>query len=142
MTLKNVVDIIEYVSLQQPNVRQFKEGSVYTINSNPSNKYCNVVLTQRNHTETEQTYIFNFVVFYVDRLTDDLENNKLEAQSAGISTLSNIFRTLEQEYDFEIYDKIYTPFEEKFADSCAGAYANVRIEVYKDLVCPELYEED
>jgi len=140
MILKNVVDIIKYVSMLQPNIRQFAEGSVYDINKNPSNKYCNIVLTQREHTETEQTYIFNFIIFYVDRLVDNLESNRLQVQSAGISALSNIFRTLEQEYDFEILNKTYTTYSEKFTDECAGAYANVRIEVYKNVLCPELYE--
>lgn len=139
MTLKNVVDIIEHVSMKQPNIRQFAEGSVYDINKNPSNKYCNIVLTQREHTETEQTFIFNFIIFYVDRLRDNLESNRLQIQSAGISTLSNIFRTLEQEYDFEITNKTYTTYTERFTDECSGAYANVRIEVYKDMLCPELY---
>ena len=140
MTLKNVVDIIKYVSMSQPNIRQFAEGSVYDINKNPSNKYCNIVLTQREHTETEQTYIFNFIIFYVDRLVDNLDSNRLQVQSAGISALSNIFRTLEQEYDFEFLNKTYTTYTERFLDECAGAYANVRIEVYKDVLCPELYE--
>lgn len=140
MNLFNVVNIIKYVALQQPNVRQFAEGSVYDINKNPSNKYCNIVLTQREHTETEQTYIFNFIIFYVDRLVDNLDSNRLQVQSAGISALSNIFRTLEQEYDFEFLNKTYTTYSERFLDECAGAYANVRIEVYKDVLCPELYE--
>lgn len=140
MTLKNVVDIIKYVSMLQPNIRQFAEGSVYDINKNPSNKYCNIVLTQREHTETEQTYIFNFIIFYVDRLVDNMDSNRLQVQSAGISALSNIFRTLEQEYDFEFLNKTYTTYAERFLDECAGAYANVRIEVYKDVLCPELYE--
>ena len=140
MTLKNVVDIIKYVALQQPNIRQFAEGSVYNINENPSNKYCNVVLTQREHTETEQTFIFNFIIFYVDRLVDNLDSNRLQVQSAGISALSNIFRTIEQEYDFEITNKTYTTYSEKFKDECAGAYANVRIEVYKEMVCPEFFD--
>lgn len=140
MTLKNVVDIIEYVAIKQPNIRQFAEGSVYDINKNPSNKYCNIVLTQREHTETEQTYIFNFIIFYVDRLVDNLDSNRLQVQSAGISALSNIFRTLEQEYDFDFLNKTYTTYTERFTDECAGAYANVRIEVYKDMLCPELYD--
>lgn len=139
MTLKNVVDIIEYVALQQPNIRQFAEGSVYTINANSSNKYCNIVLTQREHTETEQTFVFNFIIFYCDRLVDNLESNRLQIQSAGISALSNIFRTLEEEYDFEITNKTYTTWSEKFTDELAGVYANVRIEVYKDLICAELF---
>lgn len=139
MTLKNVVDIIEYVSMSQPNIRQFAEGSVYDINSNPSNKYANIVLTQREHTETEQTYIFNFVIFYVDRLVDNLDSNKLQIQSTGISVLSNIFRTLESQYDFEVLDKVYTPWTQRFIDECCGVFANVKIIVYKDMVCEELY---
>lgn len=140
MTLKNVVDIIKYVSMSQPNVRQFAEGSVYDINSNPSNKYANIVLTQREHFETEQTYTFNFIIFYVDRLVDDIDTNRLQIQSAGISVLSNIFRTLENEYDFEILEKTYTTWTQKFIDECSGVYANVRITVYKDVVCEELYD--
>ena len=139
MTLKNVVDIIEYVSMSQPNIRQFAEGSVYDINSNPSNKYANIVLTQREHTETEQTYRFNFVIFYVDRLVDNLDSNKLQIQSTGISVLSNIFRTLESQYDFEVLDKVYTPWTQRFIDECCGVFANVKIIVYKDMVCEELY---
>lgn len=139
MNLFNVVNIIEHVAMKQPNIRQFAEGSVYDINSNPSNKYSNIVLTQREHTETEKTFVFNFVIFFVDRLMDNLESNKLQVQSHGIDVLSNIFKTLEQEYDFEVTNKTYTTYTERFTDLCAGAYSNVRIEVYKDLICPELY---
>lgn len=140
MTLKNVVNIIKAVSLEQPTVNQFDEGSVYDINSNPSNKYANIVLTQREHTETEKTYIFNFIIFYVDRLVDNLESNRLDIQSAGINVLSNVFNTLEQEYEFEYIEKRYTTFTQRFTDECAGVYCNVRIEVYKDLLCPEIFE--
>lgn len=140
MTLKNVVNIIKAVSMSQPTVNQFSEGNVYDINSNPSNKYANIVLTQREHTETENTYIFNFIIFYVDRLVDNLETNRLDIQSAGISILSNIFKTLEQEYDFEYIEKRYTTWTQRFTDECAGAYCNVKIEVYKDMVCAEEYE--
>lgn len=140
MTLKNVVNIIKFVSLSQPNVRQFAEGSVYDINNNPSNKYANIVLTQRDHIETDNTFIFNFIIFYVDRLVDDLETNRLEAQSAGISTLSNIFKTLEEKFDFEYIEKRYTTWTQRFTDECAGAYCNVRIEVYKDQLCAEMFD--
>lgn len=140
MTLKNVVDIIKHISLTQPNVNGVYEGSVYQINADPSSKYSNVIITQRNHTETEKTFIFNFVIFFCDRLVDDLESNRLQIQSNGISVLSNIFKTLENQYDFEILDKIYTTWSERFKDLCAGAFADVRIEVYKDVLCPELYE--
>ena len=140
MTLKNVVNIIKAVSLEQPTVNQFDEGSVYDINSNPSNKYANIVLTQREHTETENTYIFNFIIFYVDRLVDNLESNRLDIQSAGINVLSNVFNTLEQEYEFEYIEKRYTTFTQRFTDECAGVYCNVRIEVYKDQMCAEMFD--
>lgn len=139
MTLYNVVEALKTVALRQPNVNGCYEGSVYEINANPSNKYANVIITQRNHRETENTFIFHFIVFFCDRLISNLKSNKLQIQSNGISVLSNIFKTLENEYDIEFLNKEYTTWEEKFTDELAGCYCDVQIEVYKQLNCAEEY---
>lgn len=140
-TLRQVIGAMKKVALKQPIVNECYEGSVYDINAKPTTKYANVIITQQQHSETDTLWIFNFYVFYVDRLVDDLETNRLQVQSIGTQVLSNIFTTLEEEYDWVITNRNYTSFEQRFSDLCAGSYASIRVEVVKDSLCAETYDE-
>lgn len=138
MSLKSVIDIITAVSKMQPTVKYVAEGNIYRLmDTNPSLKYASIVLTQGQHTETDMFRRYNFTIFYVDRLVDNLESNRVDCQSTGIEVLSNIVRYLENHYDWEIADKQYTTYTEKFADECAGSYLNLTIEVPLEWLCED-----
>ena len=139
MTLYNIIDILKKIGLQQPNIRTAEEGSVYDImNANPSVKYNAFVISQQNHRKSEQFAYYTFNLFVVDRLVDDLESNRTQAQSSAIETLSNIIYTLENVYDVEIEsDMNFTTFTQKFKDECAGAYLQITFICEKEIYCSD-----
>lgn len=146
MTLYNIIEKLKYIALQQPNIRLAEEGSVYEImNSNPSIKYNAFVISQQNHRKDEQFAYYTFNLFVIDRLVDDLESNRTQAQSMAIETLTNIIYTLENVYDVDIENNMnFTTFTQKFADECAGAYLQITFQVEKELYCVdgEFYDEE
>lgn len=138
MSLKTVTDTILSVARMQPTVNAAFEGDIYDImGGNPSQKYATVVLTQTQHQETEMFMRYNFTIFYVDRLVDNLETNRLQIQSTGIDVLSNILRYIVNQYDWEIVNKTYNTFTEKFPDETAGCFADIVLEVPLDYLCSD-----
>lgn len=132
MTLKDIIDIIEKVSLKMPNIKTSYEGSVYDLNSKPDIEHTVTVLTQRTHDYdwNNQMWTFNFVLFYVDKLTND-ESNRQDIQSNGIIALHNIVRNVCEITGLECSFESYDTFTESFASLCAGAYVSF------DLQCPD-----
>lgn len=141
MTLYELIYTIKHIALKQPNVRTFGEGNIYDIlNANPSVEYDAVILTQGTHTQDNKFNYFNFNLFYVSRLVDNMENNRLQAQSIGVEVLSNIVQFLNDAYDIELNGNIsFNTFTEKFTDECAGVYAKITLVVGKELYCGEVY---
>lgn len=131
------------LSLKHPNINSAYEGNIYDIlNTNPQQKYASVVITQQSHTEDDTYSHYNFVIFYVDRLVDNLEENRLQIQSLGKSMLSNIVKGFCEEFDAECENINFQPFTERFSDECAGCYATLTIDMVKDVFCAEQYWEE
>lgn len=143
MTLKQIISTISNLALKHPNINSVYEGSVYdNLNASPSNKYASVVLTQTTHTQDENFDHYGFVIFYVDRLVDDLEENRVQIQSIGKTMLSNIINAFCDEFNAEFNNLTFTPFTQKFADETAGVYVDVIIDTPKDAICAERYWDD
>lgn len=142
MNLFQTIDNIKKIALVQPNVRTAIEGNVYSImNNTPDLQYGVVVITQGTHRSDEMFNYFNFNIFYIDRLVDDMESNRLQIQSIGIQILNNIINTFADEYDIDLSSDVqYNPFTQKFADETAGDYISITLEVPKDS-CAESYVE-
>lgn len=142
MTLYNVIRGLERIAKTHPNIRTADDGSVYEImNSNPSIKYGAFVVTQNQHRQTEQFDYYSLTLFYIDRLKDDLESNRLQIQSFAKQVLGNIIVSFCEEYDVDLPITItYQPFTEKFVDLCAGQYAQIELEIPRDIICAETYE--
>lgn len=139
MNLYECIDKIKDIALKQPNVRTFIEGNIYE-GLNASNvEYGVIVVTQGRHTSNEYFHNFNFSIFYVDRLTSDMEKNRLEIQSIGIEVLSNIAKLIADELDMELNNLTFDVFTQRFKDECAGVYLTITFEVEKDLICGEDY---
>lgn len=142
MTLYETISVLKKLALTQPNVRDAKDGSIYDImNANPSCQYSSVVITQNTHREVEMFDRYGLTIFYVDRLVDNLEGNRLQIQSIGKEVLSNMINTFCTDFDVECDEISYTPFTEKFVDECAGVYCSITLEIPKDTTCAEYYEE-
>ena len=129
MKYKEIVKIIKNISLALPDVQSFYTGDVYEINADQSVKYSSIVLTNQEHSfdNVNDKFQYNFILFYIDRLTDD-EANRTDIHTAAVSALKAIVQRLE-DYNVIINDFKFNLFRERFNDSCAGAYATLSVEV-------------
>lgn len=131
------------IALKHPNVNSAYEGNIYDIlNAKPDNKYASVVITQQSHTTDEIYDHYGFVIFYVDRLVDDLEENRVQIQSIGKSMLGNIITAFCNEFEAECENISYQPFTQRFADETAGVYCTITIDTVKDVYCAERYWDE
>ena len=132
MKYKEIVKIIKNISLALPDVQSFYTGDVYEVNADQSVKYSSIVLTNQEHSfdNVNDKFNYNFILFYIDRLTDD-EANRTDVHTAAVSALKNIVQRLE-DYNVIINDFKFNLFRERFNDSCAGAYATLSVEVEDD----------
>ena len=141
MNILQVIRNIEAVAAQQPTIASIVRNDVYRLNSLPDARYGVFAWLQGEHrTDLDGSLVnYSFTFFYVDRLTFD-KGNEVEIQSVGMETLDNILRTLEAR---GIMAGEYTvrTFNERFSDECAGAYAQVTLEVPKDGLCEEIFED-
>lgn len=130
MTLKDIVKGILAVSAKMPNVNTTYEGSVYDLNSKPDVNFSTVVVTQGQHRYDDQyqTWHFNFVIFYVDKLTND-ESNRIDIQSNAIIALHNIVRNVNDIFGLESEDEYYDTFTERFTSLCAGGFVSMNFRV-------------
>ena len=140
MTLYETIDLLKKIALKHPNIGSASEGNIYEyMNANPSVKYGVFFITQGTHSQDEMFNHFDFTLFYVDRLVDDMEENRLQIQSIGKEILSNILTFFCEEFDAECENISFQPFTQKFLDLTAGIYSTITIDVPKDVICPEEY---
>ena len=140
MTLFQVIEILKEIALGQPNVKSATDGSIYEVmNAKPSVKYDVVHFSQTTHQSDEETDYYGLNIFYVSRLEDSLEDNRLQIQSIGKEILDNIIRTFCENWGIDFPVITYTPFTQRFNDLCAGQYCNLRIEIPKELLCADDY---
>lgn len=142
MTLAKIIDTLKMISLKHPNVNSAYEGNIYDILNAPDNRYASVVITQQSHTTDEIYDHYGFVIFYVDRLIDDMEENRVQIQSIGKSMLGNIITAFCNEFEAECENISYQPFTQRFADETAGVYCTITIDTVKDVYCAERYWDE
>lgn len=141
MTLYQVIKALESIALTHPNIRTAKNGSIYTImNANPSVTYGVFIVTQNKHRQTEQFDYYGLTLFYVDRLVDNREDNRLQIQSIAKQLLGNIIVSFCDTYDIDFPTITYQPFTEKFKDETAGQYAQFELEIPRDIICAEEFD--
>ena len=137
MKLIELVEVIEEIAKNQPNVNQILRDDIYDLNTLQDIKYSVFCSTQQQHLEEGDFMTYNFVFFYVDRLLSD-RSNQTEIQSTGIAVLSNILHRLE-DYDVEVKSHSYQVFHQRFNDECAGVYVTVGLTIPTDYTCGEIY---
>lgn len=139
MTLQEIIDKIKAAASGIPNVNTVQEGNIYDLmNGNRQVKYASVVITQGTHYYGDNQMRFTFNLFYIDRLVDDLESNRVDVQSQGIEVLKNIINQICEEADIDRTETTIDTWTERWNDLCAGAYANVSFQVPTD-DCYESY---
>lgn len=138
MTLFQIIQTLKQIALTQPNIKSATDGSIYEVmNTNPSVKYDVVHFSQTTHQSDEETDYYGLNIFYVSRLEDSLEDNRLQIQSIGKEVLDNIIRTFCENWNIDFPVITYTPFTQKFNDLCAGCYCNLRLEIPKEIICAD-----
>lgn len=137
-TLHSVVKTLENIALQQPNIRSAGENDLISfMNGNPEVKYCVFYITQGTHKSTDEWDTWNLTLFYIDRLTDNVDN-ELRIESTAKQELDNILTIFCNRYSGELIgERKYQPFADKFTDRCAGMYVTVNILMPKDVICIE-----
>ena len=142
MTLAQLIRLFEGIAKEQPSINMIVQQDVFRINSAPSLKYGVFAWTQGQHSGSiNGMQSYSFSLFYVDRLKEDL-SNQIEIQSVGCDTISNILRTLAEEYDVDVASYTMQTFNQRFTDECAGVFCNVALSVLPTFFCPEDFEED
>ena len=143
MTLYKVIETMKMLALKHPNINSACEGNIYDImNANPQQKYATVIITQQSHTQDDTYDHYGFNIFYVDRLVDDMDSNRVQIQSTGKSMLANIIKSFCDEFDGECENINFQTFTERFADECAGVYCTITIDMVKDMTCTEKYWDE
>lgn len=119
---------IKNISTTHVLVNEYGEGDIYEHLNSGEHKYPCVFLTVTNIQSSVSSTLYNFTLFYTDRLVES-GNNRTNIQSTGINVIQQILNRLIQEYPtFEVTDTNFTPFTEKFADMCAGVFCDVTFE--------------
>lgn len=111
-------------------VKEAFVGDVYDINSKENKFGCFVATPMKARKTTDGTITYNYILYYVDRLTKD-ESNIDFVQTDAVNLLSGLIKWLE-DYGVQVENEyLFTMFRHQFDDWCAGAYVEV------DLMVPD-----
>ena len=119
---------IKNISTTHVLVNEYGEGDIYEHLNSGEHKYPCVFLTVTNIQSSVSSTLYNFTLFYTDRLLES-GDNRTNIQSTGITVIQQILNRLVQEYPtYEVTNTNFTPFTEKFADMCAGTFCDITFE--------------
>lgn len=140
MTWKDITNALRAVVMGGlwPNVRDFYDQGIYILNDRDKWKmnYATVIVDLQSATVTEDLTIFNVMLWYIDRQKEDrTDTNDILADA--ISTLGEMANWLRYNVDdvFITADMIATPFQDRFADECAGASLSLSIATHHNKLC-------
>lgn len=143
MTLLEVINLLNWIAKNQPNVNGIVEsGDIYDLNKEDfQTKYSAFCVTQNTHNVGEEFTTYSFTLFYVDRLTLD-KSNKIEIQSTAVEFFANFIKTVMQKfYNLDWTNGDVTTFTEKFSAECAGAYMTCNITTPNKSLCAIIKKE-
>ena len=144
MNYYNFVNTILETAKSHKLVYEVGEGDIYEHLNSGDHKYPCVFLTVQNVDSNGSQMTVTGSLFYVDALLSDT-SNKLQIQATGMTTLQQIFMRLIDNYpDFDLRTGRYTPFDEKFADLCAGVFSNFTVSFMDDIciVNDDIFEDE
>lgn len=135
MTLQNILHKLREIAQAKPNINFVGDGNVYDLNQKSDAEYSVFWMTPQGTDVYENLINHKLTLFYIDRLTDDWDNQR-QIQSDGIRAINNIINTLVNNEDVEVsYPLAFTPFNHRFADACAGVFVNVTIITDGENIC-------
>lgn len=135
MTLNDLINKLLLIAKSKPNINQVGEGDIYELNHIPNVNYSVFYITQDTHEVYENRTEYTLNLFYIDRLLND-KSNQLQIQSVGIDAITNIVNELLYTWDVDVvYPLTFTPFNQRFADDCAGVYAKLTIITDNNGIC-------
>lgn len=133
MTLLEIIKHIQDIAKVNHTNSSFV-GDIYELNQRQDIEYPAFVVTQGTHqtNNEEDLDIYNLNLFYVDRLLED-KSNELDVQDWAYNGLSSIIDALEVgNIGFQYTASSINTFTERFDSLCAGAFANLQIQVEKN----------
>lgn len=128
-----LVETLRKIGEAIPNINTCILGDIYELNSLPDIDYSVFAVVQDQHRANEDSFIFGFYLYYIDRLLND-GSNAIQIQSHGIQVLTTVIDKLD-ELGLIINpdnDRVFQTFRQRFSDECAGVYARIEIQVLKD----------
>lgn len=134
MTLYETIKKLEEIALAQHAVEQVVANDVFRLNTLPDAKYGVFAWVQRQHQLSGDLHHFRFYLYYVDRLTED-KGNEVEVQSTGVEVLTAIVRGMEEIGIGTDGDVMFTTFNQRFMDECAGTWCEVSFIVPDGFTC-------
>lgn len=134
MTLKTIIEQLRIIALTTINVRSVIVNDIYRENAFKGLEYGVVAILQDEHVAGENAIRYGFTLVYIDRLMRNAAN-EVDIQSEGMLALTNIINAFVSDNDNAELDGevTFTPFNQRFADDCAGVYARVNIVVESNL---------
>ena len=124
MKLYSLEDTILTLAKNYEGMGDVHRGDVYYFSEKEDVVYpaFNLLTNNIYHNVDEYTKTYNLTLFCFDRLTNDRENIA-DCQSQAIQALQTIIYWLIDEGNCEVTNITFTPFEQRFNDLCAGAFA-------------------
>lgn len=140
MNLWQVIRAIEQTAAKQPPVNTVVRNDIFRLNASPVVKYSTFAWLQGEHRVQEDSDLieWSFTFFYVDRLTEN-RDNEIQIQSTGIEILENVLRGLEEAGIFA-GEHTFQTFNQRFADECAGVFCRVTLETPRDGICEQWWQ--
>lgn len=142
MDLNELYDTIKGYALNTQGVETFTVGDVY-VNWNSLNMKYGAFNTLLQYVEYQENVVaLHLTMYYGEKLANN-SSNVYDAQTRGFHAVRNVIRHLENDFELDgnEYLQIY-PFNQKFADALAGAYADVIIYVPIGEMCIDYDKEE
>ena len=137
-----VVNDFLMIAKQNPFIKGVEYGNIYEQHNSGNIEYNTFTLTQgENSSQTENEITYNFIAFVTDRLLED-KSNLLYVQSSCKTILDTILTTFKEKHSgWSIDTEIFSFWEEKFNDYCAGCFVNFSVTIPIEFSCVGVIEE-
>lgn len=128
MTFIELLDAISAAALAEPNINRVSSKSIQELNSIGNVDYAAIYLNLERVETAQDANTFYMNVIYIDRINDSDDDHRI-IQSVAITALNNILNRFSARHiDVSlVYPYSITPFWQKYADVCSGAFATVGI---------------